>query len=118
MDRSTNRTIAWSVGNRYAATFKKLYEKMKGKDRTYFTDDCDVYSKVLPKQKYVIGKSGTLAIERDNSNARHYLVRMTRKTKVVSKIDEMIDLSLRLLDYFLQLENYKIWQQKFLSVFS
>jgi IS1 family transposase len=34
-----------------------------------------------------IGKSRTTAIEQDNSNTRHYLARMTRRTKVVSKSD-------------------------------
>jgi len=91
---------------------------VKGEDITYFTDDWDVYREVLPEQQHIIGKSGTTAIERDNSNTRHYLARMTRRTKVVSKSVEMVDLSLRLMYYFTQPENYPLWQQRFISVFS
>jgi len=43
-----------------------------------------------------IGKTHTVAIERDNSNTRHHLARFTRRTKVVSKKREMGDLTLRL----------------------
>ena len=118
LDRANNRTVAWTLGNRDAATFKELYNRVKGKGKTYFTDDWDVYRKVLPKRQHMIGKSKTMANERENSNTRHYLGRMTRRTKVVSKSEEMVDLSLRLLYYFMEPENYRLWQQRFISVFS
>jgi IS1 family transposase len=51
---------------------------------------------VLPKKRHVIGKSGTTAIEQDNSNTRHHLGRMTRRTKIVSKQEHMINTSLKL----------------------
>jgi hypothetical protein len=38
----------------------------------------------------------TFPIEQDNSNIRHFLARFRRRTKVVSKTEEMVDLSLRL----------------------
>jgi hypothetical protein len=38
----------------------------------------------------------TAAIERDNSNTRHHLGRFTRRTKVVSKKELMVDLTLRI----------------------
>jgi insertion element IS1 protein InsB len=43
-----------------------------------------------------MGKAHTHAIERDNSNTRHHLARMTRRTKVVSKSADMIHASLKL----------------------
>ena len=48
------------------------------------------------KKDYIIGKSGTTAIERDNSNIRHNLGRMTRRTKVVSKSERMLNKTLKL----------------------
>jgi len=42
------------------------------------------------------GKDLTFSIEQDNSNIRHFLARFRRRTKVVSKSEEMEDLSLRL----------------------
>ena len=66
------------------------------KNCTFYTDDWDAFSKVLPSNRHVIGKRGTVAIEQDNSNTRHHLGRMTRKTKVVSKSEEMVDTTLKL----------------------
>jgi IS1 family transposase len=62
----------------------------------FYTDNWDAFAKVLPKDRHVIGKTGTIAIERDNSNTRHNLGRFTRKTKVVSKSETMVDLTIKL----------------------
>ena len=42
----------------------------------------------------------TAPIEQDNSNIRHFLARFRRRTKVVSKAVEMVDLSLRIYHHF------------------
>ncbi len=85
------------VGNRDAATFRKLYEKVKHlKNCTFYTDDWDAFAKILPRDRHIIGKSGTVSIERDNSNTRHHLARMTRRTKVVSKKVNMVYDSIKL----------------------
>ncbi|MDR2606024.1 MAG: hypothetical protein LBC38_01930, partial [Oscillospiraceae bacterium] len=44
-----------------------------------------------PAERHIIGKAFTHAIERDNSNTRHHLGRFTRRTKVVSKKEFMVD---------------------------
>ena len=86
LDRGTRRTIAWVIGSRDVATFERLYDKIKHlNDCIFYTDDWDAFAKILPKERHVIGKIHTIAIERDNSNTRHHLGRMTRRTKVVSK---------------------------------
>jgi len=86
--------VAWVLGRRDAATFRRLYDKVKHlKNCKFYTDDWEAFAKVLPKDRHVIGKSHTVAIERDNSNTRHHLARFTRRTKVVSKKPEMVDLS-------------------------
>ncbi len=85
------------VGNRDAATFRKLYEKVKHlKNCIFYTDDWDAFAKILPRDRHIIGKSGTVSIERDNSNTRHHLARMTRRTKVVSKKVNMVYDSIKL----------------------
>ena len=38
----------------------------------------------------------TIPIEQDNSNVNHNLARFRRRTKVVSKVVEMVSLSLRI----------------------
>jgi IS1 family transposase len=63
---------------------------------TYHTDSWSVFAEVLPQERHVIGKSGTHTIERDNSNTRHHLGRFTRRTKIVSKSKEMVDITIRM----------------------
>ena len=97
LDRASRRTVAWVLGHRSAATFEKLYDKVSHLTNcTFYTDDWDAFSTILPKERHVIGKAGTTAIEQDNSNTRHHLGRMTRRTKIVSKTEEMVDTTLKL----------------------
>ena len=84
-------------GRRSAATFQRLYDKVSHlTDCKFYTDDWDAFGKILPSERLIIGKAGTATIEQDNSNTRHHLGRMTRRTKVVSKTEEMVDTTLKL----------------------
>ena len=105
------------VGRRDAATFRRLYERVKGAGRVYYTDDWPSYSAVLPQEQHVISKTDTHAIERDNANTRHYLARMNQRGKVVSKSLIMVDLTMKLHVAFTNPETYSAWQDIFLSVF-
>jgi len=97
VDRGSGRTVAWVLGNRNTATFRKLYDKVKHlKGCTFYTDDWDAFAKVLPPERHVIGKAHTVCIERDNSNTRHHLGRFTRRSKVISRKELMVELSLRI----------------------
>jgi IS1 family transposase len=74
-----------------------VYNKVKYlKNCTFFTDNWEAFSNVLPKDRHVIGKKHTVCIERDNSNTRHSLGRMTRRTKIVPKKEEMVYGSIKL----------------------
>lgn len=118
LDRSTRRTVAWVIGNRNAAKFKRLYNKVKHlTDCTFYTDDWAAFSSVLPPERHIIGKSGTVGIERDNSNTRHHLGRMTRRTKVVSKKDQMVYGSIKLWCALTTPEIFANYQKTFLSIF-
>ena len=119
IDRRTGRTIAWVLGNRNAATFRRLYRKLKHLKRcVFYTDNWDAFAKVLPKRRHVVGKSGTISIEHDNSNTRHHLGRFTRRTKVVSKSVFMVDLTIRMWCALTDPDIFKQWQELFLSVFA
>ena len=97
VDRRTRRTVAWVLGGRDSATFRRLYNKVKHLENcTFYTDNWDAFAEVLPSNRHIIGKEHTVDIERDNSNTRHHLGRFTRRTKVVSKKEFMVDLSLRI----------------------
>jgi len=118
VDRLTQKTIAWVIGKRNVHTCKQLYEKLKHlKDAVFYTDYWEAFISVLPSKRHVIGKAHTVEIERNNSNTRHRLARMTRKTKVVSHSEKMIDLSMRLFAFFEYEENRNLWIRKFRPIF-
>jgi len=86
LNHASKKTVAWLLGHRSTATFRKLYRKVSHlTECIFFTDDWPAFAKVLPKDQYVIGKRGTIAIEQDNSNTRHHLRRMTRRTKFLKQ---------------------------------
>jgi insertion element IS1 protein InsB len=116
--RSTNRTIGWVIGDRDAQTFSRLYDKLKENVLRYYVDDWEVYKKIIPPEKLYVGKRYTIGIEQNNSNIRHYLGRMTRRTKVVTKSVEMLDISLRIACYLNEYNGYEIYQKKVLSIFN
>ena len=110
--------MAWVLGGRDAATFRRLYEKVQQvKDCVFYTDDWNAFGKVLPSERHIIGKARTITIEQNNSNTRHYLGRMTRRTKIVSKKEAMVDASLKLNNYLTTSEGFSKFQNLFVSMF-
>ena len=119
MDRRTGRTLAWVLGGRDAATFQRLYDKIKHLTHClFYTDNWDAFAEVLPKDRHIIGKAYTHTIERDNANTRHHLARMTRRTKVVSHSKDMIDASLKLWCALTVPAIFEYYQALFLSIFN
>ena len=94
-DPIARRTIAWVLGRRDDATCQKLLNKIGLEGKTFVTDDWEGYHRLIPDDQLFTGKDLTVPIEQDNSNIRHFLARFRRRTKVVSKVVEMVDLSLR-----------------------
>lgn len=82
------------------------------------TDDWEGFHRCIPEDQLFTGKDLTFPIEQDNSNIRHYLARFRRRTKVVSKSGEMVDLSLRLHHHLRDPKNYAALAAVFLSIFS
>ena len=108
--------MAWVLGGRDAATFRRLYQKVKHLNGCrFYTDDWDAFAKVLPKDRHIIGKAHTVTIERDNSHTRHHLGRMTRRTKVVSKKEEMVDNAIKMWCALTQPEVFRRYQDIALS---
>ena len=61
IDRYTGRPIAWVLGGRDTATFRRLYEKVKHcRYCMFFTDAWDTFAKVLPPERHIIGKAHTI----------------------------------------------------------
>jgi len=111
--------VTWVLGNRDAATFRRLYNKVKHlNDCLYYTDDWDAFSKVLPKERHIIGKKHAVGIEQDNSNTRHHLGRFTRRTKVVTQKVAMVDTSLKLWHAMTDQNVFLAFQSVALDIFS
>lgn len=110
--------MAWVLGNRDTATFRRLYEKLKHLTNCiFYTDHWSAFAEVLPPERHIIGKAHTITIEQNNSNTRHHLGRFTRRTKVVSKKNEMVDLTLRLWQYIAEGPLFGNYQAQALSIF-
>lgn len=71
----------------------------------------------MPKERHVIGKKHTVTIEWDNSNTRHHLARMTRRTKVVSRSEDMVDMTIKMWCALTQDAIFKHFQARALSIF-
>ena len=117
MDGDRNETIGWHVGDRSVKTFRKFFNKFKHLKGIFYTDHWDAYAKVIPGEQHVVGKKYTIGIEQNNSNIRHFLARMTRKTKVVSKSAEMVLATLHICWYINENNGFQEYQEKFLSIF-
>jgi len=83
----------------------------------FVTDHWEGFQRTIPDDQLFTGKDLTYPIEQDNSNIRHYLARFRRRTKVVSKSEVMVDLSLRLHHHLRKPENYAKYAAAFLSIF-
>ena len=68
--------------------------------KVFHTDHWDAYPKIIPADKLYQGKSETVSIERNNGRQRHWFARFHRKSIVVSKSLEMVDLTMALFARF------------------
>jgi insertion element IS1 protein InsB len=106
-DGCQRRLIAWVLGPRTDATCKALLDKLGGvQGKTFVTDDWESYHRLIPADQLYTGKDLTVPIEQDNSNTRHFLARLRRRSKCSSRSCQMVDLSLRLLYWFQRPEHF------------
>jgi insertion element IS1 protein InsB len=119
VSRQTGRTLAWVIGGRDVATFKRLYEKVKHLETCeFYTDEWRSFAKVLPQARHKISRRGTVSIEHDNSNTRHHLGRFTPRTKIVSKKVERVDAAIKLWCALTTPEIFQRYQKIALSIFT
>jgi insertion element IS1 protein InsB len=95
LDSVTGQLLEWECGDRGARTLKKLYGRIRHWNVQYYcTDEWEAYAKILPKEKLVMSKALTIGIEQNNGRQRHWFKRFGRKSIVVSKSREMVDLTI------------------------
>ena len=99
--RATGQLIDWECGARDQATLKRLLTRLKRWNIWfYFTDHWKVYPMEISENDLFQGKSGTVAIERNNGRQRHWFARFRRKSIVVSKSLHMVELTMALFARF------------------
>ena len=118
-DPIARRTVAWVCGGRDDKTLRRLLDKVGIEGRSFLTDDWEGFRRSIPEDQHFVGKDLTFSIEQDNSNVRHFLARFRRRTKVVSKTVEMVDLSLRIYHHLHDNpQNFAALTAIFLSIFN
>lgn len=73
----------------------------------YCADNWAVYPEVIAEEKLFQGKSQTYYLEQNNGRQRHWFARFRRKSIVVSKTLEMVDLTMALFAKFHVNGNWK-----------
>jgi IS1 family transposase len=70
------------------------------KTDVYCTDHWEAYAAAIPSEKHCITKRETTSIERNNGRQRHGLGRFRRRTVIVSKSLEMVNLTIALFAHY------------------
>lgn len=99
--RDTGQLVDWQCGDRDQGTLNILLDRLKAwAVRLYCTDCYICYEQSVPLGKHYQGKEETWRLEQINSRLRHWLARFRRRTLVVSKSVEMVDLTIALFARF------------------
>ena len=101
LDRETGQLLDWECGRRDQATLKKLINRLSQWDvNVYGTDTWATYASVIPQDKLGQSKATTHDIEHNHCRQRHWCGRFKRKSIIVSKSKEMVDLTMALFAKF------------------
>ena len=99
--RTTNELVDWECGDRSAKTLKRMLDRLHRLNvQIYFTDHWESYAELIPPELLVQTKAETHGIERNNFRQRHWFGRFRRKTCIVSRSREMVDLTMGLFAKF------------------
>jgi insertion element IS1 protein InsB len=100
-DRATGQLLDWECGRRDQATLKRLVDRLNQWAVTcYCTDHWKTYAAVIPAEKPVMSKAKTHGVERNHCRQRHLFGRFKRRSIIVSRAKEMVDLTIALFARF------------------
>ena len=103
VNKEYSEILEWIIGDRSAETFIKIWQKIKDwKCYFWVTDGYKVYPKFIQDEDHIVSKTYMTRVEGENSRLRHYLARLHRKTFCYSKSKKMLELSIKLLIYYLK----------------
>lgn len=101
LDRDAGQLLDWECGRRDKVTLKKMVDRLAQFNvKLYCTDNWASYASVIRKNTLVQSKATTHDIERNHCRQRHWFGRFKRRTIIVSKSKEMVDLTMALFAKF------------------
>jgi len=101
LDQETGQLLDWECGRRDKRTLKKMVDRLAKWDvQLYCTDKWATYASVIPQDKLVQSKATTQEMERNHGRQRHWFGRFKRKPIIISKSQEMVDLTMALFARF------------------
>lgn len=101
LEQDTGLLLDWECGRRDKATLKKTVDRLAQWDvKLYCTDKWAPYAVVIPQDKLVQSKATTHDIERNHCRQRHWFGRFKRRSIIISKSKEMVELTMALFAKF------------------
>jgi IS1 family transposase/transposase-like protein len=100
LDQETGQLLDWECGRRDKATLKKMVARLAKWDvKLYCTDKWATDASVIPQDTLVQSQATTHTIERNHCRQRHWFGRFKRKSIIISKSKEMVELTMNLSHY-------------------
>src|SRR5215831_5294937 len=95
LDRDTGQLLDWEGGRRDKATLKEMVERLAQWDvKLYGTDKWATYASVIPQDTVVQSTTTTHDMDRHHCRQRPCFGRFKRKSILISKSQEMFDLTM------------------------
>ena len=101
----------------FCCNIQEVFPKIRAFRCLFYTDDRVSYSKVIPRDRHIIGKKHTVGIEQNNSNIRHFLGRFTRRSKFISHSKEMVLATLKICWYINENDGFEKYQNIFIATY-
>ena len=109
----TRVVLAFVFGRRTDEVFLELKALLSPFGiKTFYTDDWGAYTRKLPAEKHIVGKTNTQRIERKNLTLRTRIKRLARKTICFSKSEAMHDIIIGLAINFIEFSYFHILVDK------
>jgi IS1 family transposase len=115
VERATRRVVGWAVGDRSAATCRKLWESLPADYRKrgiFSTDEYFVYRQVLPATRHrprPKGHGATSQVDRAHNTFRQWCANLVRKTLSFSRDMQLHAVRLRIVVDAYNAERAGIW---------
>ena len=92
--RTTKQLVDWECGGRDSGSLLRMFNRLQQWNvKVYFADHWEAYAKLVPSGLLVQAKVETHGVERDDFRQRHWFARFRRKSCVVSRSHQVVDLT-------------------------